>query len=184
MGPCRPHSTYEVVSGSPWRPDNGKSVGIMAKFECLYTNRGVLSGPPVLYMIGDQKMEGKYLVKTWSTILVEIFHPESPQINLGQGDLRGKWGRNIQREREMRFWFKEEYWASVEHWEIVWGSSGYLTLGKQEHTCLRLFTPSWPDIRNVSITITIPHWKIVVKAPDWHYYLLKWHDEGNQCKRQ
>ena len=40
----------------------------------------------------------------------------------------------------------------------------------------KIFTPSWPDSRNVSITITSPRWKIGVKAPVWPPYLLKWHD--------
>jgi len=47
---------------------------------------------------------------------------------------------------------------------------------KKQHSCSRFFTPSWPDSRNVSITITSPCWKIGIKAPVWPPYLLKWHD--------
>ena len=63
-------------------------------------NRGVLSRPPLLYLIGDQKMEGKYMVKTWTAILAEIFHPGSPQVNLWQEDLRKMKEGEAVRERE------------------------------------------------------------------------------------
>jgi len=52
----------------------------------MYTNSGVLSGPPILYLIGDQKMLGKYWVKTWTAILAEIFYPGSVHGNLEQED--------------------------------------------------------------------------------------------------
>ena len=51
-------------------------------------------------MIGDQKTEGKYCVKTWTAILAEVLIPGSPQVNLGQKDLReSEGGRSGERER-------------------------------------------------------------------------------------
>ena len=76
------NSTFEVVKGSLFRSENGKSGGRKAELECVYTKRGVLSGPPLVYLIGDQKMEGKYWVKTWTSILAEIFYPGLSQVNL------------------------------------------------------------------------------------------------------
>ena len=91
------HTTYEVVS----RAQNGKSAGRMVELECLYTNRGVLSGPPLTYLIGDQKTEGKCSLKTWTAVLAEIYQPGSPQVNLWQEDLReSEGGRSGEREKE------------------------------------------------------------------------------------
>ena len=64
----------------------------MPKLEYLHNNRGVLSGPLLVYLGGDQKMEGKCWVKTWTDILAEIFYPVSLQVSLGQGDLRASKG--------------------------------------------------------------------------------------------
>ena len=43
-------------------------------------------------------------------------------------------------------------------------------------THTRSFIPSWPDYRNVSVTITDPQWMMGVNAHVWHPCLLKWHD--------
>ena len=56
----------------------------MAELECLYTNRAFPSGLPLAYLIGDQKMEGKFCLRTWTAILAEVIHPTSPKVNLGQ----------------------------------------------------------------------------------------------------
>lgn len=45
-------------------------------------NRGVLSGPLLLYWTGNQKAEGEYSVNTWTDIPAEIFHPVSQQVNV------------------------------------------------------------------------------------------------------
>ena len=49
---------------------NGNSSGWMAVMEFLYVEREILSGPPRVYWIGNQKPEGKYGVKPWTDILV------------------------------------------------------------------------------------------------------------------
>ena len=62
-------------------------------------NRGVLSGPLLVYLIGDWKTEGKCCIKTWTAILAEIFQPRSPKVKVvqeGSGDNEG----GISRERE------------------------------------------------------------------------------------
>jgi len=43
--------------------------------ECYRVNRGGLSVPVHVYLIGNQKTEGNYWVKTWTDILVYILHP-------------------------------------------------------------------------------------------------------------
>ena len=57
MGPHILH-TNDIVSVSPCTADIGETVGRMAKLECLYTNRGVPYGPPIVYLISDWKREG------------------------------------------------------------------------------------------------------------------------------
>ena len=56
----------------------------MTELECPYTKRGVITDAPIVYLIWNGQMEGKCLVKTWTAILAEIFHPGSPQLNMGQ----------------------------------------------------------------------------------------------------
>ena len=60
----------------------------MTDMEFLYSKRSVLSGPPLVYLIGDQKREGKFWVETWTDILAEIFPPGSAQVNLELEDSR------------------------------------------------------------------------------------------------
>ena len=73
----------------------------MSDLECHYTNRGVLSGPPLVYLIGDKKTEGKYWVKTWTAVLADICHPGSPKVKLGQENYRENEGWII-RDRERK----------------------------------------------------------------------------------
>ena len=87
--------------------DSGKSRGRTAKLECLYAYGGVISGPPLVYLLGDQKMEGECWVRTWTNILAEIFHQGKTHVNLGQDDFReseggrrGEWWRERERDRE------------------------------------------------------------------------------------
>lgn len=47
-------------------------------------NRGVVSGPPLVYLRGNQMAEGEYSLRTWTDILVELL----PQVNVAQEDLR------------------------------------------------------------------------------------------------
>ena len=70
----------------------------MAKMEFLYMTRSVLSGPPLVHWIGNQKTDGKYWVKPWTAILVEVFHPGSPHLFLRQEDLREN--EEVEPERE------------------------------------------------------------------------------------
>ena len=79
-------STYEVISVSLCKAKNGKFGCGLDNFKSFNTNRGVLSGPPILYFIVDQKKEGKYWVKTMTALLSEIFHPRSPLVNFGKED--------------------------------------------------------------------------------------------------
>ena len=46
----------------PCRDDNGQCGGRRADLECLYIQRGVLSGPPLVSLIGDRKKEVKFRV--------------------------------------------------------------------------------------------------------------------------
>ena len=73
--------------------------------------RVFLSGSLLVYWIVNEKTEGKYWAKPWVDILVEILHPESPHVYLGQWDSKesdgGRSGdmvsgreRWTQRERE------------------------------------------------------------------------------------
>ena len=71
----------------------------MAEMEYLYRNRGVLSGPPLVYCIGNQKTLGKYCSKTWTDILIEVLHAGQPQVNLGKKDLKVKKGEGDKGER-------------------------------------------------------------------------------------
>ena len=106
-----------MVSGSPCWADNVKSGGRISKLVCLYTKRGVLSGPLLVYLIGDWKMEGTCFINNSTDILAEICHPGLPKITLGQEDSRETEGersevRESQSEREKkRFWFKQQSWA-------------------------------------------------------------------------
>ena len=67
-------STYEVISVSLCKAKNGKFGCGLDNFKSFNTNRGVLSGPPILYFIGNQKTEGEVCVETWTDILVERLH--------------------------------------------------------------------------------------------------------------
>ena len=60
----------------------------MAELECLQTNRGIIPDTLIVYLIGDGQLEGKYMVKTWTSLLAEIFHPGSPKLIMGQQDSR------------------------------------------------------------------------------------------------
>ena len=67
----------------------------------LYTRRGVLSGTPLAYLIGDQLMEGKYWTMCWTAFLADICHPVLSQLNFGQEDsTESEGGRIGERERE------------------------------------------------------------------------------------
>ena len=81
-------STHEVVSSSPVRTNSGKRGDKMAMLVSMYTYKGTLYVPTLVYLIGDRKMERKCWEKTWTALLAEIWHPGSPQVNLGQEDLR------------------------------------------------------------------------------------------------
>lgn len=66
-------------------------------------NRGVVSGPPLVYLRGNQMAEGEYSLRTWTDILVELL----PQVNVAQEDLReneegwvGRGQRKMERERK------------------------------------------------------------------------------------
>ena len=69
------------------------------KLECLPTYRGILSRPPLVYLIEDQKTEGKCCIKTWTAILAEIFQPGSLQVKLLQESSRENEG-GISGERD------------------------------------------------------------------------------------
>lgn len=71
------------------------------------------SRPPLAYLIGDGRTEGKCWVKIWTAILAEKFHPGSPEVNMGQRvceklkegkvDREGEGVREKKRDRERRF---------------------------------------------------------------------------------
>ena len=76
----------------------------------------------------------------------------------------------------MEILIKQESVAQTQCPAGVCASGRYPTKGEIQHACTRFFTPSWPDSRNVSFTITHLHWKIGVKIPDFHPCLLKCFD--------
>jgi len=62
---------------------------------------GVLTGPPLVYLIGNRQVEGKVFVKVWTAPLVEIFHPGLPQVILWQENSREiEGGRSKERESD------------------------------------------------------------------------------------
>ena len=84
--------------------DHGKGGCKIANLEYLCNNRGFLSAPLLFNLICYKKIERNCFVKILTTILAEIFHQVSTQVNLGQEDLREyDGGRSIQRAREMTF---------------------------------------------------------------------------------
>ena len=54
-----------------------------------------------MFCMGDQKMEGKYAVKTWTEILAEMFSPQKQQEILMQQD-------SSERENERKLENKRE----------------------------------------------------------------------------
>ena len=84
----------------------GLAMGVMSKMVelgCLYTNRGVLYGPPLLYLIGNQKNE------TWMALLADIYHPGSSHVNFVKQDLReNEGGRSSKRETKSESKSKSE----------------------------------------------------------------------------
>jgi len=127
---------------------------------------------------------GKCWVKYWTAILAEICNPGSIQVNLGQDDSRESEGQRSaerEREREREREIKEILIQATVQGMIsatsrclcfrkIWDTSG------KKQSCTRSFTSSWPDYRNISITIMASPRKIGIKAPFWHPYLLTWHD--------
>ena len=60
----------------------------MREVEYLHTNRGVISGKMVSYLIGDWKTDGKSWLKNWTALLTEICQPGPAQITLDEEDSR------------------------------------------------------------------------------------------------
>ena len=87
--------------------DIGKSGGHMAELEYLYTNRGVLPWSPLVYLIGDRKMEGK----CWESLgwlsglrnIIQYHHRQTwgrrIQENVKEGEVERKRVRERERER-------------------------------------------------------------------------------------
>ena len=81
--------------------DIGMSGGRIAYLECLHTNRGVISEAPIVYLIGDGQLEGKSLVKTWISILAEIFQLGSPLLKKKNSRIQEKLKeKDVERQRE------------------------------------------------------------------------------------
>ena len=89
------------------------------------------------------------------------------------------WEGEIGRERW--FWIKDQSRSSSQSLAGVFVSGGYLNSRKKQHSCPWSFTP-WIDNWNVALTLTSPRWKIAVREPVWHPFLLKWHDVGIRVK--
>ena len=81
--------------------ENGKNGDRISKLECLYTYRGEISGPLLVYFIGFRKTQGKFWVRIWSAILAEIIHQSTKQVTLGQENLREIQGGIRDRERKL-----------------------------------------------------------------------------------
>jgi len=62
----------------------GRVGGGWPELECLYSYRGALTGTLLVFWMGDWMMEGKCLVKTWNSLLAEIFHSVSSHVNVWQ----------------------------------------------------------------------------------------------------
>ena len=62
--------------------------GTLCKVEYLHTNRGVISGKMLLYLIGFWKTDGKSWLMDLTALLVEICQPGPAQITLDEEDSR------------------------------------------------------------------------------------------------
>ena len=110
IGPCRPQYIWGgqqvTVKGWQWE-EWGWDVGI----GCLYTYRGVVSGPTLVYLIGYGKTEEKSWIKTWTALLSEICQTGPAQITLDEEDSREyEGGRSREREWEREIERKRRRW--------------------------------------------------------------------------
>lgn len=78
----------EVVNASPRWADNEKSHGRISRFGIPLFLRRISFWTIAFILDGVQNVDGKFGVKTRSALLVEIFHPGSPQEIFGQKDSR------------------------------------------------------------------------------------------------
>ena len=66
-------NSQEVVRGTSDVLIIGLVGGEWPKLECLYSDKGELSGTPTLSWMWDHKTEGKYWGKTWTTLMAVIY---------------------------------------------------------------------------------------------------------------
>ena len=67
--------------------------------EYLHTNRGVISGKMLSYLMGVWTTDGKSWLKNWTALLTEICQPGPAQITLDEEDSREyEGGRSLENE--------------------------------------------------------------------------------------
>ena len=159
-------NTYAGVNRSQWKAENGKGWGNMANLEWFYRKHGVFSGPPCVYWIREKKKEGKCWVKNWTSLMAEIFHAGSTQVNFPKEDFTEiEGGRIGEREREIKeILIQETVQGTISGpRRSLWSSRISDKREKIAHSP-RFFIASLPESR-LSITIPYPWGKIGVKAP-------------------
>jgi len=99
--------------------------------EYLHTNRGVISGKMLLYLIGDWKTDGKSWLKNLTALVAAICQPGPAHITLDEEDWREcEGGRSREREmrvreREMRYGYKLHSRAQFPSQALVCVSGDY-----------------------------------------------------------
>lgn len=150
-GPCRPQYTWggQRVTVKAWRleewlkHDEWWNVGVFLQRSSFWTTAYSLNGVSKDW----GKMLGKYLDCSPGSDISPRFTP----VVLWTDGLEREWKREKKRERggwerEGRFWIKDLYSARYQCGAGVGVSGEYLTSGKKQHTCYRLFT-LWHDLK-------------------------------------
>jgi len=129
--------------------------GRMDEVERLYINRGIPSGPRILYMWGDWMPEVKCYVKTWTTLPARCF-TQDHQSKLGAGGFKRKWMSRKWRERELE---REIQWERKINEILIQAAVRGRISAPSRCLCFSrilekrdksahlnpIFTPSWPN---------------------------------------
>ena len=151
----------------------------MREVEYLHTNRGVLSGKMLSYLIGVWKTDGKSWWKNLTALLAEICQPGPAQITLDEEDSRAcEGGRSREREWERE---RDEIWIEATF-------QGKMSI-PIPCLCFRvlldtkaisgvlheIFTYSWPVSRNMSVASCSPCWAPMSSQRTRGVSQFKWH---------
>ena len=91
------HMRWSV--GKPEGLTMGRVVWAWPMFEYIYSNSGNLSGWPLVFWMGDQKMDRKYWVKVKLLSWMKYFSQDHRD-NLGTARIEREWKREKKLERE------------------------------------------------------------------------------------